>query len=140
MTKIAVVYYSMYGHVGKLAESIKAGASSVPGVEVELYQVQETLPDDLLKQLHAPPKPDIPVATPETLKNADGILLGFPTRFGMVPSQVKALFDGCGGLWAGKALIGKPAGMFFSTGSPNGGQEVTAMSTMPFLAHQGMTI
>lgn len=139
MTKIAIVYYSMYGHVAKLAASIKAGVTSVPGVQASLYQVSETLPEDLLKALHAPPKPDLPIATPQTLKDADGILLGFPTRFGMLPSQVKGLFDACGGLWANGALTGKTCGIFFSTASIGGGQETTAMTTTPFIAHQGMT-
>ncbi|GAB9471751.1 Nad quinone oxidoreductase [Globisporangium polare] len=140
MTKIAVVYYSMYGHIGKLASAIKAGTARVPGVETQLFQVQETLPDELLKKMHAAPKPaDHPIATPDTLKEADGILLGLPTRFGMLPSQMKGLFDACGGLWVSGGLIGKPCGIFFSTGSLGGGQETTAMSTTPFLAHHGMT-
>ncbi|KAF1773473.1 Flavoprotein-like domain [Phytophthora cactorum] len=79
MTNVAIIYYSMYGHVAKLASSIKAGVTAVPGVKASVYQIQETLNDDLLKALHAPPKPDLPVATPDVLKNADGILLGFPT-------------------------------------------------------------
>lgn len=32
-------YYSMYGHVEKLAEEIKKGAASVEGVEAKLWQV-----------------------------------------------------------------------------------------------------
>lgn len=140
MTKIAVVYYSMYGHIGKLASAIKAGTSRVPGVETQLFQVQETLPAELLTKMHAAPKAaDHPIATPDTLKEADGILLGLPTRFGMLPSQVKGLFDACGGLWASGGLIGKPCGIFFSTGTLGGGQETTAMTTTPFLAHHGMT-
>lgn len=140
MTKIAIVYYSMYGHIGKLASAIKAGTSRVAGVETQLFQVQETLPNALLAKMHAAPKAaDHPIATPETLKEADAILLGLPTRFGMLPSQVKGLFDACGGLWATGGLIGKPCGIFFSTGSLGGGQETTAMSTTPFLVHHGMT-
>lgn len=138
MTKIAIVYYSMYGHVGKLANAIKAGTKKVPGVEAQLYQVQETLPQDLLTRIGAAPKPDHPIATPDTLKEADGILLGLPTRFGMVPSQVKGLMDACGGLWVSGGLIGKPCGLFFSTGTLGGGQETTAMATTPFLTHHGM--
>ncbi|GMF57543.1 unnamed protein product [Phytophthora fragariaefolia] len=139
MPSVAIIYYSMYGHVAKLASAIKSGVMAVPGVQASLYQVQETLHDDLLKALHAPPKPDLPVATPDVLKDADGILLGFPTRFGMLPSQVKGLFDACGGLWANGALIGKPCGIFFSSASLGGGQETTAMSMTPFIAHHGMT-
>ncbi|GAB9477597.1 Nad quinone oxidoreductase, partial [Globisporangium polare] len=79
-----------------------------------------------------------PIATPETLAEADGILFGMPTRFGTAPAQVKSLFDATGGLWQTGALIGKPAGMFFSCGGQGGGNETTALTTIPFLAHHGM--
>lgn len=139
MTKIAIVYYSTYGHIAKMAESVKKGVESVDGVTAEMYQVEETLTEETLSKMHAPPKKDHPVATPDTLKEADGILFGFPTRFGSMPAQVKALFDACGGLWAAGALVGKPAGIFFSTSTLGGGQETTAFTTLTFLAHQGMT-
>ncbi|KUF96829.1 Coatomer subunit epsilon-1 [Phytophthora nicotianae] len=139
MTKIAIIYYSTYGHIATMAESVKKGVESVDGVTAEVYQVQETLSEEILTKMHAPPKKDHPVATPDILKNADGVLLGFPTRFGSMPAQVKALFDACGGLWAGGALVGKPAGIFFSTGTLGGGQETTAFTSVTFLTHQGMT-
>ncbi|KUG00679.1 Flavoprotein YCP4 [Phytophthora nicotianae] len=139
MAKIAIVYYSTYNHVSTMAETIKKGIESVEGVTAEIYQVAETLPEELLAQIHAAPKKDHPIATPDTLKEADGILFGFPTRFGSLPAQVKAFFDSCGGLWATGALVGKPAGIFFSTGTQGGGQETTAFTTLTFLTHQGMT-
>ncbi|KAG6602820.1 NAD(P)H:quinone oxidoreductase, type IV [Phytophthora cinnamomi] len=93
MAKIAIIYYSTYGHIAKLAESAKEGVESVDGVTAEIYQVAETLPEEVLTQIHAPPKKDHPIATVDVLKEADGILFGFPTRFGSLPSQVKAFFD-----------------------------------------------
>ncbi|RLN58134.1 hypothetical protein BBP00_00007149 [Phytophthora kernoviae] len=139
MTNVAIIYYSTYGHIATLADSVKAGVESVPGVKANVYQVQETLSEEILTKMHAPPKKDYPVATAETLKEADAILFGFPTRFGAFPAQVKALFDSCGGLWAAGALVGKPAGIFFSTGTQGGGQETTAFTALTFLTHQGMT-
>lgn len=139
MTKIAIIYYSTYGHVAKMAESVKEGVESVEGVTATIYQIPETLPEEVLLKMHAPPKKDHPIATVDTLKEADGILFGFPTRFGSTPSQIKAFFDGCGGLWATGALIGKTAGIFFSTGTQGGGQETTVFSSLPFIAHQGLT-
>lgn len=132
MTKIVIIFYSTFGHVTKMASAIKTGMQAVEGVQAELYQVKETLSAGVLAKLHAPPKSDFPVATPDVLKNADGIMLGFPTHFGMVPAQMKALFDACGALWVKGELIGKPCG------SRGGGQEGTAMSTTPFIAHLGM--
>lgn len=89
--------------------------------------------------MHAPPKADdVPIITPNELAKADGVLFGIPTRFGMLPAQMKAFFDACGQLWMTGALKNKFAGTFFSTASLGAGQETTAFTTLPFFAHQGM--
>lgn len=139
MTKIAIIFYSTYGHTLKLAETIKTGVEAVEGVTAEIYQIDETLSEEILNKMHAPPKKDFPSATPDVLKEADGVLFGFPSRFGMLPAQVKAFFDHCGGLWAAGALIDKPAGFFFSTGVQGGGQESAALTSLAFVANCGMT-
>ncbi len=83
-----------------MAETVKQGVSKVPNVEVKLMRVPETLSQEVLDKMHAPEKPaDIPVATIDDLTQADGILFGFPTRFGMMAAQMKAFFDQTGGLW-----------------------------------------
>ncbi|KAJ6837618.1 NAD(P)H dehydrogenase (quinone) FQR1-like [Iris pallida] len=137
-TKIYIVYYSMYGHVEKLAEEIKKGASSVEGVEAKLWQVAETLPEEVLGKMGAPPKSDVPIITPDELAKADGIIFGFPTRFGMMAAQFKAFLDSTGGLWRAQQLAGKPAGIFYSTGSQGGGQETTPLTAITQLVHHGM--
>ncbi|KAI0495156.1 hypothetical protein KFK09_025305 [Dendrobium nobile] len=137
-TKIYIVYYSTYGHVEKLAHEILKGASSVEGVEAKLWQVPETLPEEVLDKLGAPPKSDVPVITASELPEADGFIFGFPTRFGMMAAQFKAFFDSTGGLWRTQQLAGKPAGIFFSTGSQGGGQETTALTAITQLVHHGM--
>ncbi|CAI5993468.1 unnamed protein product [Closterium sp. NIES-64] len=131
-------FYSMYGHVAALAEEIKKGAESVEGVEVSIFQVPETLSDDVLAKMHAPPKPDIPSIDVHNLPEADCFLFGFPTRYGMMSAQMKAFFDATGSLWRTQALAGKPAGFFFSTGSQGGGQETTALTAVTQLTHHGM--
>jgi NAD(P)H dehydrogenase (quinone) len=88
-------------------------------------QVPETLPDEVLGKMGAPPKTEVPFITPNDLAEADGILFGFPTRFGMMCAQMKAFFDATGGLWREQKLAGKPAGIFYSTGTQGGGQETT---------------
>lgn len=128
----------MYGHVERLAEEIKKGAASVDGVEVKLWQVPETLSEDVLGKMSAPPKTDVSVITPNELAEADGLIFGFPTRFGMMAAQFKAFIDSTGGLWRAQQLAGKPAGIFFSTGSQGGGQETTALTAITQLAHHGM--
>ncbi|KAK4439269.1 putative NAD(P)H dehydrogenase (quinone) FQR1-like 1 [Sesamum alatum] len=137
-TKVYIVYYSMYGHVERLAQEIKKGAESVEGVEAKLWQVPETLSAEILAKMGAPPKTDAPVITPSELANADGLVFGFPTRFGMMAAQFKAFLDATGGLWRTQALAGKPAGIFYSTGSQGGGQETTALTAITQLVHHGM--
>lgn len=135
---VYVIYYSMYKHVEALARAEAKGLEKA-GVNVKLFQIQETLPKEVLEKMHAPPKAeDVPVITVADMAHADGFLFGIPTRFGMVPAQVKAFFDQCGQLWMSGALANKFVGVFFSTGSIGAGQETTAMSTIPFFAHMGM--
>uniref|UniRef100_A0ACD5WYM0 Uncharacterized protein n=1 Tax=Avena sativa TaxID=4498 RepID=A0ACD5WYM0_AVESA len=138
-TKLYIVYYSTWGHVATLAEEMKKGADSVPGVEVTIWRVPETLPQEVLGKMHAAPgREDHPVITARQLAEADGILFGFPTRFGMMAAQMKAFFDTTGGLWQSGALAGKPAGVFFATGTQGGGQETTALTAVTQLTHHGM--
>jgi len=137
-TKVYIVYYSMYGHVQQLAEEIQKGAASVEGVEAKLWQVPETLSDDVLGKMSAPAKVDVPTITANDLPDADGFIFGFPTRFGMMAAQFKAFLDTTGGLWRTQELAGKPAGLFFSTGSQGGGQETTALTAITQLTHHGM--
>ncbi|CAK9320642.1 unnamed protein product [Citrullus colocynthis] len=137
--KIFIVFYSMYGHVESLAKKMKKGVDGVDGFEGILYRVPETLPAEVLDQMKAPPKdPSIPEISAAELVAADGILFGFPTRFGCMAAQMKAFFDSTGQLWKDQKLAGKPAGFFVSTGTQGGGQETTAWTAITQLAHHGM--
>ncbi|KAL6880442.1 hypothetical protein ACP4OV_012007 [Aristida adscensionis] len=138
-TKIYIVYYSTWGHVATLAEEIKKGADAVDGVEATVWRVPETLPEEVLGKMQAAaPREEHAVITARQLAEADGVLFGFPTRFGMMAAQMKAFLDSTGGLWQAQALAGKPAGFFFATGTQGGGQETTALTAVTQLAHHGM--
>ncbi|KAG0497558.1 hypothetical protein HPP92_002249 [Vanilla planifolia] len=137
--KVFIIFYSMYGHVESLARRIKKGVDGIDGVEGFLYRVPETLPQEVLELMKAPPKDEeIPLITAAELTEADGILFGFPTRFGSMAAQMKAFFDSTGQLWKEQKLAGKPAGFFVSTGTQGGGQETTAWTAITQLAHHGM--
>ncbi|XVF15713.1 hypothetical protein REPUB_Repub09cG0179400 [Reevesia pubescens] len=137
--KVFIVFYSMYGHVEKLAKRMKKGVDGVEGVEAVLYRVTETLSDDVLDLMKAPSKdPEVPEITASELAAADGVLFGFPTRYGCMAAQMKAFFDSTGQLWKEQTLAGKPAGFFVSTGTQGGGQETTAWTAITQLAHHGM--
>lgn len=136
MANIAIVIYSTYHHVAQMAESVKSGVES-SGNNATIYQVPETLSEEVLTKLYAPAKPDYPIATTETLVQADGIIFGFPTRFGSMPAQMKSFIDSTGGLWGEGKLYQKPASAFISTGS-GGGRETTVFSLLSTLTHHGM--
>lgn len=137
--KLFIVFYSMYGHVEGLAKRMKKGVDSVEGVEGFLYRVPETLTNEVLEHMKAPPKDvAIPEITAAELAGADGVLFGFPTRYGCMAAQMKAFFDSTGQLWKAQTLAGKPAGFFVSTGTQGGGQETTAWTAITQLAHHGM--
>jgi len=127
----------MYGHVHKMAQAVAKGVEEAGG-EVKLFQVAETLPKDVLDKMGAPPKPDVPVINPNDLADADGFIFGIPTRFGMMASQVKALFDATGQLWGKGALVGKVGSLFFSTATQGGGQETTAFTAVTQFVHHGI--
>ncbi|XP_004300607.1 PREDICTED: probable NAD(P)H dehydrogenase (quinone) FQR1-like 2 [Fragaria vesca subsp. vesca] len=137
--RIFIVFYSMYGHVEELARRIKKGVDGVEGVEGVLYRVPETLTPEVLEAMKAPSKDDgIPEISAAEMAAADGLLFGFPTRYGCMAAQMKAFFDSTGGLWKEQSLAGKPAGFFVSTGTQGGGQETTAWTAITQLAHHGM--
>ncbi|KAL2218658.1 flavoprotein-like protein [Thermoascus aurantiacus ATCC 26904] len=135
--KIAIVFYSMYGHIQKLAEAEKKGIEAAGG-SADIYQIPETLPDDVLALMHAPPKSSYPIAEPEKLLEYDAFLFGIPTRYGNFPAQWKAWWDKTGSIWAKGGFWGKYAGLFVSTGTLGGGQESTAIAAMSTLAHHGL--
>jgi len=142
--KIQVVFYSMYGHVYRMAEAVAEGAGEVAGAEVTLYQVPELAPDAVLEKSGAKKAREafahVPIAEPKQLAEADGILFGTPTRYGNMAAQMRNFLDQTGPLWVANALVGKPAGVFVSTASQHGGQETTALTFYTTLLHLGMVV
>ena len=142
--KVKVIFYSMYGHVYKMAEAIGEGAQSVDGSNVTLLQVQELIPDEVLEKAGAKKAREafahIPVAKVEDLADTDAVLFGTPTRFGNMCAQMRNFLDQTGGLWAEGALIGKVGSVFTSTATQHGGQETTLISFLITLLHHGMII
>jgi NAD(P)H dehydrogenase (quinone) len=142
--KVQVIFYSTYGHVYRLAEEIAKGAREIDGAQVEVFQVAETLPKEVLEKMGAVDAREafahIPVADPKRLGEADAIILGTPTRYGSAAAQMQAFLDATGSLWSSGALIGKVGSAFTSTASQHGGQETTITSFHSTLLHLGMVI
>ncbi|BAX64019.1 NAD(P)H:quinone oxidoreductase [Burkholderia stabilis] len=140
MAKVLVLYYSSYGHVETMAQQIAEGAKSVPGVEVALKRVPETIPVDQARAIGVKVDQAAPVATVDELPDYDAIIFGTPTRFGNMAGQMRTFLDQTGGLWMKGALVGKIGSVFASTGTQHGGQETTITSFHTTLLHQGMVI
>lgn len=142
--KVQVIFYSMYGHVYRMAEAVAEGAKQVPGAEVSLYQVPELVPDDVLEKYGAKAAKaslaKVPVAKVDQLPDAHAIIFGTPTRFGNMAAQMRNFLDQTGPLWLKGALVGKVGSVFASTGTQHGGQETTITSFHSTLLHQGMII
>lgn len=139
---IQVVFYSMYGHVYRMAEAVADGAREA-GAKVSVWQVPELVPDAILERSGAAVARSgfahVPIAKPAQLAEADAIIFGTPTRFGNVAAQMRNFLDQTG-LWAEGALVGKVGSVFASTASQHGGQETTITSFHITLLHHGMII
>jgi NAD(P)H dehydrogenase (quinone) len=142
--KVLILYYSMYGHVHRMAEAIADGVMEVEGAEVEMRRVPETLPAEVLGKMGALEAQKsfshIPVASVDDLASADAIIFGTPTRFGNMCGQMRQFLDATGGLWTKGALVGKLGSVFTSTGTQHGGQESTILSFHITLLHHGMIV
>lgn len=142
--RVKVVFYSLYGHIYKMAQAIAEGVREVEGAEVELLQVRETLPDEVIEKMGATEAKKamagVPIADPKKLGDADAVIFGTGTRYGSATAQMQTFFDATGGLWSSGALVGKAGSLFTSSGTQHGGQETTLLSMMTFLLHQGMVV
>ena len=143
-TQVLVLFHSTYGHIYKMAEAVADGARAVPGAQVVVKRVPETLPDEALERMGAMGAKaafaHVPVASVDDLGNADVVLIGLPTRFGNMAAQMRAFLDATGQLWAAGKLVGKVGSVFISSATQHGGQESTILSTHTTLLHHGMVI
>lgn len=144
MCKVLVVYYSLYGHIYRMAEAVAEGVREVAGCEAVVKRVPETLPDEVLEKMGAvdaqKAMAHIPVATVDDLVDADAVIFGTPTRFGNMCGQMRQYLDATGGLWARGALVGKVGSVFASSATQHGGQESTILSFHITLLHHGMVV
>ncbi len=140
MTKILVLYYSSYGHTAQMAEAVAEGIRE-GGAEAVIRHVPETAPEEVVKSAgFQKMEGHTCIGGPDELAEYDGIVVGSPTRYGRMTSQMAAFWDQTGGLWQKGALIGKVGAAFTSTASQHGGQETTLWSILNNLLHMGMTV
>ena len=140
MTKILVLYHSMYGHIERMARAEAEGASEVAGTEVVIKRVPETMSDEAFQKVGGKLGQLAAVASPNELAEYDAIIFGTPTRFGNMTGQMRTFLDQTGALWMSGALIGKVGSVFTSSATQHGGQESTILTFHPTLLHLGMVV
>ncbi|WP_227937336.1 NAD(P)H:quinone oxidoreductase [Alkalihalobacillus deserti] len=163
MTKVLIIYYSAFGHIATLSEAIAKGVDRVDGVTSKLVRIPEFEDPNIriVNQRNAEEEEglakhfkltkriedykevqheqaSIPVATMDDLRDADGIIWGFPTYLGSMPGQVKSFLDQAGQFCTTGELEGKPTALFTSTGSIHGGHEATLLNSLVPLLHLGL--
>ena len=140
MARILVLYYSSYGHLAIMADAVAAGVRDA-GHECDVMRVAETAPPEVAAAAGFRKDESHPqISAIGQLAEYDGIVIGAPTRFGRMPSQMGAFLDQAGGLWFTDALVGKVGAAFNSTSAQHGGQETTLFSILTNLLHFGCTI
>ena len=139
MARVLILYYSSYGHTETMSYAVAEGARST-SASADVKRVPETTPPAIAEAAHFKMDQRAPVALIDDLANYDAIVIGAPTRFGRMCSQMATFLDQAGGLWLRGALNGKVGGAFTSTATQHGGQEVTLFSIITNLLHFGMTI
>jgi NAD(P)H dehydrogenase (quinone) len=140
MTRILVVYYSMYGHVERMARSVAEGVASVDGCTATVKRVHELMPEELARKSGVKLEQEAPFATVDELADYDGLIFGTPTRYGNMCAQMRNFLDQTGKLWQSGALVGKAGSAFTSTATQHGGQETTLTSFHTTLLHLGLVI
>ncbi len=138
MTKVLVLYYSSYGHIETMALAVADGVRAA-GASVTIRRVPELVPEGVAARSGYKADQAAPVAAIDELADHDAIIIGTPTRFGNMASQMKNFLDQTGGLWFADRLVGKVGGVFTSTGSQHGGQETTIQSTQTVLFHRSLS-
>ncbi len=142
--KLAIIFYSTYGTNHAVAETA-AKAARKSGAHVRLLRIAETAPEAVVRGQEAwanqlESMKDIPVVSTDDMEWADAYLFIAPTRFGGMPSQLRAFIDTLGGLWSQGKLAGKAVSAMTSAENPHGGQETTILSLYTTLMHWGTVI
>lgn len=139
--KIAVIFYSTYGTNHAIALEAQKAAEAA-GAEVRLRRIAETAPKEVVQGQEAwaaqlDKMQDIPEVSHDDMAWADGYFISSPTRFGNMPSQVRAFIDTLGGLWQQGKLMGKTLTATTSAQNPHGGQETTLWTMYVTAMHWG---
>ncbi len=139
MAKVLVLYYSSYGHMEQMADAAAEGVRQAGG-EAVVKRVPELVPEEIARNAHFKLDQAAPIVTVAELPSYDAIILGVPTRYGRMASQMSNFWDQAGSVWVQGQLTGKVGSVMSSTATQHGGQETTLFSGITNLMHFGMII
>lgn len=139
--KLAVIYYSSTGTLHSMAQRLGA-AGEKAGAEVRVRQVAELAPAEAIASnaawsQHFDRTKDEPEASADDIVWADAVLLGTPTRYGNVASQLKQFIDTLGPQWQQGLLADKVYAGFTASMTAHGGQESTLLALYNVVHHWG---
>jgi NAD(P)H dehydrogenase (quinone) len=147
MPKVLVVFHSRTGHTARLADAVADGARSVRFTEVDVRRLDDLAPQSVIEGVPGWKEAREQLAAKyrtlesfERLAEYDALVLGAPTRYGVMSAELKNLLDSTGPLWNRGALVDKVGGAFSGTATPHGGNELTIQSITTVMAHHGMIL
>jgi NAD(P)H dehydrogenase (quinone) len=121
MTQVLIAYHSGYGHTRRLADAVREGAASVPGVRAEVLDVS-TIDDGGWQSLAA----------------AEAIVFGAPTYMGGPSGPFKTFADASAKVWFSQGWRDKIAGGFTCSLNMSGDKYATLMYFVTFAMQHGM--
>jgi NAD(P)H dehydrogenase (quinone) len=147
MPKILVLFYSRTGNTAAIADAVTEGAKSVRFAEVDVRRIDDLASSAVIdsvpewkasrERLQARYQTMGPV---EELTGYDALILGSPTRYGIMSAELKNVLDQTGPMWQRGALVNKVGAAFTSVGTGHGGHETTLWSIMTPMANLGMIL
>lgn len=147
MPKTLVLFYSRTGNTAAIAEAVAEGASSVKFAEVDIRRLPDLAPEAVIE---ANPEwkasRDALASRHRVLEDVgrlaeyDALILGAPTRYGVMAAELKYLLDQTGPLWGAGKLVDKVGSAFTSVQTAHGGHETTLWSIMTPMANLGMIL
>ncbi len=144
--EVLVLFYSRYGNTYALAKAVAQGIRQAEGTEPRLRRAKEDAPLEVIRanqswlEWHEKIASEVPEVALNDLVQTEGLALGSPTRYGNIAPALGNFLETTGPLWLNGSLVGKAAGVFCSTGTIHGANELTLITMMFPLIHLGYII
>jgi len=147
MPKVLVLFYSRTGHTARIADALVEGARSVKFTEVDVRRIDDLAPAKVIASVPGWSESRSALAERyrtledvEQLAQYDALVLGAPTRYGVMAAELKNVIDQTGPLWNRGALVDKVGSAFTSVATAHGGHETTLWSIMTTMANLGLIL